>query len=63
MIRSDLRITFCDFFEGPLPEIAAETLHVRLVSHRHSFTTVGARVLKCGDNDSFHAATSVHFVL
>src|SRR5215218_10110443 len=63
MIRGDLRITRPDFFKNTLPQIAAETLHVRLVSHRHSLAPVCTRVFECRDDNSLDAATCVDFIL
>src|SRR6185369_16156187 len=63
VIRGNLRITSRNFLENTLPQIASETLHVRLVSHRHALAAVRTRVLECSDDDPFDSATRVDFVL
>src|SRR6185295_2620889 len=63
MIRRTLRITGRDFLENTLPEIAAKTLHVRLVCHRYSLATVCTRVLECSNDDPLDSTTRVDFVL
>src|SRR5262245_15528377 len=63
MIRCDLRISRCDFFENTLPEIAAVALYVRLVSHRHTLAIVCSRILKRRNDNPLHSATRVYFLL
>src|SRR5688500_15173493 len=63
MIRFNFCVARGNFFKSTLPQVTAESLNVRLIRHGHAATSVRAGVLECGDNNSFNASTSVHFIL
>jgi hypothetical protein len=63
MICLNLWILPGNLFEYALPEISAEALDVRLVSHRHASTSRDPGIFESRDDNSFHAPTSIQFLL
>src|SRR5262249_55602443 len=63
MVCFDTWITSGDFLEHTLPKIATESLHVRLICHRHAFAFISLCILKSGNDYALHTVACVHFLL